>query len=228
MSRIPLVAPIRATAACLMLSACGADSSHNLSTGGTAPAPSIPPPAINHPPVLGGTPAESTTVDSSWQFLPFASDPDGDPMQFFVENAPPWTEFDAATGLLAGIPGEGDLRRYDDIRISVTDGVATTSLPPFSIEVLPQGSPGGSATLSWTPPSERVDGTPIGNLAGYRVLYGQSSGEYELAIQIDNPSITRYVVENLGPGDWFFAVTVRTADGLESAPSAEVSKRIES
>jgi hypothetical protein len=109
----------------------------------------------------------------------------------------------------------------------VTDGLATVGLPPFSIEVLPNGSPTGSATLSWTPPTERVDGTPIGELAGYRVLYGRGSGKYDQAAEIDNPGVTRYVVENLGPGNWFFAVTVKTADGLQSAPSAEVRKRIE-
>ena len=146
-------------------------------------------------------------MDSTWRFEPSASDPDGDAMQFFVENAPPWTEFDPATGVLEGTPGEGDLGVYEDVLISVTDGLATVGLPPFSIEVLPNGSPTGSATLSWTPPTERVDGAPIGALAGYRVLYGRGSGKYDRAAEIDNPGVTRYVVENLGPGSWFFAVT---------------------
>jgi len=228
MSRSHILAPLWAIAACLALSACGgSDGNPNPSAGADVPKPSPPASGPNQPPQLSGTPLESTTVDSSWSFQPDANDPEGDAMQFFVENAPPWTEFDPVTGLLAGTPGEGDLRLYEDILISVTDGLATVSLPPFSIEVLPQGSPSGSATLSWTPPTERVDGSPIGDLSGYRVLYGQSSGEYDRTTEIDNPSITRYVVENLGPGDWFFAVTVRTEDGLESAPSAEVSKRID-
>ena len=232
MSRIQTFAPLWASAACLALSACGGSSgssgsSQDPSAGADAPDVSTPPPPVNQPPQISGTPPGSTTVDSSWSFQPEANDPDGDAMQFFVENAPPWAEFDPATGLLAGTPGEGDLMTYDNILISVTDGLATSSLPPFTIEVLPQGSPSGSATLSWTPPTERVDGSPIGDLAGYRVLYGQGSGQLDQRVQIDNPSITRYVVENLGPGDWFFAVTVRTTDGLESAPSAEVRKRIE-
>lgn len=227
MSRIQIFAPLWATAACLALSACGGESGLNPSAGADGSNASPLPPPVNQPPQISGTPPKSTTVNFSWRFQPVASDPDGDAMQFFVENAPPWTEFDPATGLLAGTPGEGDLRTYAEILISVTDGLATTSLPPFTIEVLPQGSPSGSATLYWTPPTERVDGSPIGDLAGYRVLYGQSSGQLDQGVQIDNPSITRYVIENLGPGDWFFAVTVRTTDGLESAPSAEVWKRIE-
>ena len=227
MSRNQIVAPLWATAACLALSACGGGGSQVPSAGAGVPVAPTPPPPINQPPQISGTPPKSTTVNASWNFQPVSNDPDGDAMQFFVENAPPWAEFDPATGLLAGTPGEGDLMTYDNILISVTDGLATSSLPPFTIEVLPQGSPSGSATLSWTPPTERVDGSPIGDLAGYRVLYGRGSGQYDQVAEIDNPSITRYVVENLGPGNWFFAVTVRTEDGLESAPSAEVKKRID-
>jgi hypothetical protein len=177
-------------------------------------------------PEISGTPPATTTVDSPWSFQPATNDPDGDAIQFMVENAPAWTEFDPATGLLSGTPGEGDLGVHSDILISVTDGLATANLPAFTIEVLPEGAPGGSATLSWTPPTERVDGSPIGSLAGYRVLYGRGIRKYDHSIEIDNPSITRFMVENLAPGNWFFAVTVRTADGLESAPSAEVRKRI--
>lgn len=235
MPRIQAFAPLWATTTCLALAACGggSPSGEGPSVGADVPdASALPPPVnqplfTNQPPEISGTPPESATVNSSWRFQPEANDADGDAMQFLVKNAPRWTRFDPATGLLAGTPGEGDLRIYDDILISVTDGPEIVSLPPFSIEVLPLGLPGGTATLSWTPPVERVDGSPIGDLAGYRVLYGRGSGQYDQSAEIDNPSITRYVIENLGPGNWFFAVTVRTEDGLESAPSAEVKKRID-
>ena len=36
-----------------------------------------------------------------------------------------------------------------------------------------------SGTLSWTPPTENEDGTPLMDLAGYRVYWGQSPGTYE-------------------------------------------------
>jgi hypothetical protein len=228
MSRIQPSAPPWATAAaCLSLAACGGAGDPQPGAGPAPLQPPTTPPVDNQPPQISGAPLAATTVDSAWRFEPSASDADGDAMQFFVENAPPWMAFDPSTGVLEGTPGEGDLGVYDDVLISVTDGLATVALPPFSIEVLPIGSPTGSATLSWTPPTERVDGSPIGELAGYRVLYGRGSGKYDRAAEIDNPGVTRYVVENLGPGNWFFAVTVRTADGLESAPSAEVRKRIE-
>jgi hypothetical protein len=182
MSRIQPFAPLWTTAtataaACLALVACGGAGDPQPGAGPAPLQPPTAPPADNQPPQISGTPLEATNVDSTWRFEPSASDADGDAMQFFVENAPPWTEFDSATGALEGTPGEGDLGVYDDVLISVTDG--------------------------------------------------RGSGKYDRAAEIDNPGVTRYVVEDLGPGNSFFAVTVRTADGLESAPSAEGRKRIE-
>ena len=84
----------------------------------------------------------------------------------------------------------------------------------------------GSATLSWQPPAERLDGSPLLNLAGYRILYGQESGRYSYTIEIDNTGITRYFIGDLGEGAWFFAVVAIDTEGLESPPSAEVSKHI--
>jgi hypothetical protein len=107
----------------------------------------------------------------------------------------------------------------------VSDGQATASLAPFSVNVVAQGAVTGSATLSWIPPTERVDGSPIGELAGYEVLWGQASRNYDNVVELD-AGITRYMVENLGPGTWYFAIRSKTADGLESQLSQEVSKTI--
>lgn len=222
---IPKFASCCAIAACLLLSACGSDSRPAAPSDPAEAGPINP--GGNRSPVIGGTPPASTHVDSPWRFQPIAQDPDGDAMQFFVENSPPWTTFDHGTGLLEGTPGEGDVGEFSNIRISVTDGLATARLRAFSVEVLPSGSSTGSATLSWTPPTERVDGSPIGGLAGYRVLWGKSPGAYDRSYQIENPSVTTYIVENLSPGTWYFAVTAKSRDGLESAPSPEARKRID-
>lgn len=84
----------------------------------------------------------------------------------------------------------------------------------------------GAVTLSWTPPTQRVDGSPLGALAAYRILYGQASGQYDHMIRVDSPGIVRYVVEGLAPGTWHFAISAIAVDGLESSPSMEVSKTI--
>jgi hypothetical protein len=84
----------------------------------------------------------------------------------------------------------------------------------------------GNATLSWQPPTERVDGSPLTRLSGYRILYGQQSRRYTYTIEITNPGLTRYFIDGLGEGWWYFAIVAIDSEGLASAPSAEASKRI--
>lgn len=117
------------------------------------------------------------------------------------------------------------------LAISACGGGSSSSGPPVTTVPPPPPPPApapstGAATLSWTPPTTRADGSPIGELAGYRFLYGQASGEYERVEEIGNPGITRYVIDGLGPGTWYFAIQSMTSDGLVSAPSEEVSKSI--
>ena len=56
-------------------------------------------------------------------------------------------------------------------------------------------SPGaGTATLSWTPPTEKLDGSPFRGIANYRIDYGLDPAVLERTIEISNPGIARYVV----------------------------------
>jgi len=109
--------------------------------------------------------------------------------------------------------------------IRVTDGEATTQLPPFSITVHAVGS--GTATLTWTAPTQRTDGSALTNLAGYRIYWGTESRNYTKSVEIDNPAVTSYVIENLGPGTHYFATTAVDANGAESAYSNEATKTIQ-
>jgi hypothetical protein len=79
--------------------------------------------------------------------------------------------------------------------------------------------------LSWLPPTEREDGSPIGELIGYRILYGRGSGNYTQTLFVNSPGISSYMVEALGSGTWWFAVVSVTSDGLWSVPSNEVRTR---
>lgn len=180
----------------------------------------------NSPPTISGTPSTSATVGRQWSFQPSISDPDGDALTVSADNRPPWISLDSSTGRMQGTPQEGDVLTWSGIRLTVTDGMASASLPNFAIVVVPQAAHSGTATLSWSAPTERADGSPIGELAGYEVLYGQVSRSYDTVVELNNPGLTRYMIENLGPGTWYFAVKAVTTDGLESAPSQEVSKTI--
>jgi len=84
----------------------------------------------------------------------------------------------------------------------------------------------GAATLSWNPPTRNADGSQLGNLAGYRIYYGKSATRLDRYVAIDNPGLTRYMVENLAPARWHFAMTSVNLQGIESQRTKTVSKRV--
>jgi len=84
----------------------------------------------------------------------------------------------------------------------------------------------GVATLTWTPPTTNEDGTPLVDLAGYKIYYGTASRSYPNSITIANPGITSYVIDNLASGTYYFAATAFNYSGGESDVSNEVSKVI--
>jgi len=85
----------------------------------------------------------------------------------------------------------------------------------------------GDATLSWDPPTTNEDGSPLTDLAGYKIYYGTTSGNYTNSIDVGN--VTTYTVVNLTEGvTYFFVVSAYDTLGNESDYSNEVSKKIES
>jgi hypothetical protein len=185
------------------------------------PPPTAPPPPENRPPTISGTPASSVTAGTAYTFAPVASDPDGNTLSFTISGKPTWATFSAQTGRLTGTPAAANVGTYASIVIRVSDGTTSVSLAPFTITV--NAASLGSATLNWTAPTQNSDGTALTNLAGYRIVYGTSAGALSQTAQIANPSVTSYVVENLAPGTWYFALKSYTAAGLESVQTSPVS-----
>ena len=179
--------------------------------------------AANHPPVISGAPVNSATVGQPYSFKPAASDSDGDPLTFSIQNMPAWATFDKSSGTLYGIPASADAgTTASNIVIIVSDGKTSASLPAFAITVAATQT--ASVTLSWVAPTTNTDGTPLTELTGYRVSYGTASGQYTQDLSVPSPSITSVVVEGLGIGrTWYFAIKA-VASGGESAYSREVSK----
>jgi Putative Ig domain len=172
----------------------------------------------NLPPTISGTPPTSVRTGVAYAFTPTARDPEGRTLTFSITNKPAWAAFSTTTGRLSGTPSSAQTGTFSNIRISVSDGTSTASLPAFAI-VVSSTSTTGSATLSWTPPTRNTNGTTLTNLAGYRILYGTSPTSLTRMIQVANAGLSRYVVENLASGRWYFSVRAYTSTGAESSGS---------
>ena len=85
----------------------------------------------------------------------------------------------------------------------------------------------GVVTLSWTPPTENEDGSPLVDLAGYRIYYRNTGGDSTESLQIDNPGLSMIVIENLDAGTWEFTMSSLNAAGIESAPSNAITRVVE-
>lgn len=207
--------------ACMMLAACGGGG------GGASSTPSPPPPPVvptNQPPTISGNPPTSVTVGQAYAFQPTANDPEGHALQFSITNKPSWATFSATTGQLTGTPTASNVGSYPGISITVSDGTSTVSLPAFSIAVNP--SPIGTAELLWVPPTLNEDGSPVTNLAGYKVRYGQSPASLTQVVDIPTATTTSVRIEGLAAGIWYFTVSAYTTNGVESLPTGPVTKTI--
>jgi Fibronectin type III domain len=92
----------------------------------------------------------------------------------------------------------------------------------------PSGVSGGSraATLSWEAPTSNTNGSALTDLTGYRIYYGSSPEDLSQTVQISSVGLQTYVIDNLEPGTWYFAVMALAANGGESALSDIVTKTI--
>jgi hypothetical protein len=133
--------------------------------------------ATNTPPTISGTPSTTATVGTTYVFTPVAADADGQKLTYSIANKPAWMWFGAKSGKLSGTPKKAQAGlTFPGIRISVSDGIATTSLPPFSVTVgtgggianrapTISGTPVSTATVdtlyAWTPAAADADGDPL-------------------------------------------------------------------
>jgi Fibronectin type III domain len=135
----------------------------------------------------------------------------------------------ALAGMLAGCD--------DSDGSAATAGATSASTAPQAMNSLmtrrpptglpkPIGSTDGNATLSWNAPTSNTNGTALTDLSGYRIYYGTSERQMTETVQITNLGVQTYVIENLEPGTWYFAVRAVSSDDTESSLSDVVSKTI--
>ncbi len=97
---------------------------------------------------------------------------------------------------------------------------ATYTLACKSADVL------GTANLSWTAPTLNTDGTPLTNLDGYHIYHGISSAALDTMVDVSNPSVTAFVINNLAPGPRWFGVRSYNTNATESDMSNVATKTI--
>jgi Putative Ig domain len=231
------VAPVKLIAllaALSLVAACGGGGQPAGAAGdvAAAPSPAGPGGALGTPsngqvstaPTISGQPRTKLRVAEAYTFQPTASDADGDHLTFTIANTPSWARFDVSTGKLSGTPTATDVGSYPAIAIAVSDGAHKATLQPFTLVVSQIGA--GSASLSWLPPTQNSDGSTLIDLAGYQIYFGRDPANLNEKIQVNNASITTYLVSNLSPGVWYFGVSARNSRGAESNLAGPVSGSI--
>jgi len=210
---------LAATTASLLVACSGGGGS-----GQSMNPPPVPPPPSggNRAPTLMVAAAAEVLVGRTLTIRPTASDPDGDALTFQVANLPPWMTFTAQSGVLRGTPSAADVGVFTPV-ITVSDGKAEVS---GQARITVSQSVAGRATLSWQAPTDNVDGTPLTDLAGFRVYYGNSANDLRYVIVVADPGARSRIVENLTIGTWYFAATAYDQSGGESSRSNVTSKTI--
>ena len=86
------------------------------------------PVVLNSAPNISGSPPANILEGELYEFVPTASDADGDTLEFSIARKPSWATFDPATGRLSGTPDAEDVGNFTNIAISVSDGKDAASL----------------------------------------------------------------------------------------------------
>ena len=90
------------------------------------------------------------------------------------------------------------------------------TVPPGIVDVY------SSVTLNCHASHDKHRWHPLTDLAGYKLYYGTSSGNYGSPIDVNN--VTTYTISNLTVGSYYFVVTAYDLSGNESDYSNEVVK----
>ena len=124
----------------------------------------------------------------------------------------------SGTKAIQGSATVGPISQSTTFTLTCT-GDSGNAVAMLSISVL------GLVTLEWQAPTENVDGTPLNDLAGYRIYYGQFSRSYTDEVSVADELSTQHEIE-LPSGSYYFAMTALDGQGNESAYSNEVVKLV--
>ena len=178
----------------------------------------------------GQTLSHQDTISSPDLSVPTEVDSDGDGIPDTWEMTYGLSAFVADANRVVNSSGVSNLEAYqsglDPYTLEpVDDSGSVAPIPP------PEPEPGpavGEATLSWTAPGTRVDGSSISlsEIDYYEIRYGQASSNLSQSWPPVSGEKTSATITDLAAGTWYFTVTVVDRDGLKSAPSDIVSATV--
>ncbi len=129
-------------------------------------------------PTISGTPVTSVTAGQKYSFTPTAQGPAGTTLTFAISNKPTWAVFSASSGALSGTPADTNSGTYSNVSISVSDGSATSALPPFSINVAqpPVIAISGAPLVLYTDVASGPNSGGENNEGAYLSIFGKNFG----------------------------------------------------
>ena len=83
------------------------------------------------------------------------------------------------------------------------------------------GAANAGYTVTWTAPTENTDGSPLTDLAGYKLWCLKAANNYGTPAILP-PTDTEYVKDWAGPGDWKCKMRAFNDSGQDSADSTEI------
>ena len=176
---------------------------------------------INLPPVISGTAQTSIEAGNIYNFIPNASDPDGDTLTFSISGKPSWASFDTSTGQIYGAPSNSNVGIYSNIIISVSDGTNSVSLAAFSIQVTEDTT--NNAPVCSTIPAQSATETEAFslNLDSYCTDSDGDDVNYELSSSLYSGSSSGLISLIIPDGTaGQITVNVTASDGIDTTSTS--------
>jgi CTP-dependent riboflavin kinase len=115
----------------------------------------------------------------------------------------------------------------DSASTAVTPASATSTTPTDTATSTTTATAiNGAVTLTWVAPTENTNGQSVTDLAGYYIYYGTEQSDLSQLIPVSGADTTTFVVNGLGSGTYYFAVSAYNTMGTDSAESNIVSVTI--
>lgn len=166
----------------------------------------------NRAPTISGSPATTVIAGATYSFQPTATDADGDPLSYSVQNKPSWATFSIANGKLSGTPTT--VGTASNIVISVSDGKVSTSLAAFAVQVQTATPTNSAPAISGAPATT----AKVGAAYSFRPTASDADGD-ALTFAITNKPAWATFSASTGQ----LSGTPATADGGTTAANIQIS-----